>query len=93
VVQLLLSKGADVNAKDVRGCVALHYAAYTCSKDVVMSLMQHRADVTIMNVDGETPHDITGKSRLAPRGVANEISALLLGKEPVPQKKGGCTVC
>jgi len=93
VVQLLLRKGADVNAVDARRCVALHYAAYTCSKDVVMSLMQHRADVTIMNVDGETPHDITGKSKLAPRGVANEISALLLGKEPVPQKKGGCTVC
>jgi len=90
VVKFLLKKGASVNAKDGKGCTALHYAAYTGCTTVVATLMQNRADPAVVNADGQRPLDLTGKSKLAPRGMT-EISLLLQGKDALPDK-GGCVV-
>ncbi|KAJ1479458.1 hypothetical protein T484DRAFT_1814067 [Baffinella frigidus] len=72
------------------GCTALHYAAYTGCTTVVATLMQNRADPAVVNADGQRPLDLTGKSKLAPRGMT-EISLLLQGKDALPDK-GGCVV-
>ena len=60
IAELLLDAGAYIDAKDVRGNTALHYA---CSNygdpygdyDMVKFLLDHGADPTIENKDGEIP--------------------------------------
>jgi ankyrin repeat protein len=56
VVELLLSKNADVNAEeDVRRETALHLAAYYGHFAVARLLINADADRTIQNKDDETP--------------------------------------
>jgi ankyrin repeat protein len=55
MVELLLSSGADVNAKNSSGEVALDYAALHGHKEIVQILLDHHADVNIKNDAGATP--------------------------------------
>jgi ankyrin repeat protein len=56
VVELLLSHGADVNAKDNKlGYTPLHWAVRADNKDVAELLLSHGADVNAKNKHGETP--------------------------------------
>ena len=60
--ELLLDNGADIDAKDVEGNTALHYACCNFIKpygdyDMVKFLLDHGADPTIENKDGQTPED------------------------------------
>lgn len=52
MVELLLSKGADANAKDIHDRTALHYAR---NKDIAEVLLSHGAIVNAQTDKGETP--------------------------------------
>ena len=57
VVELLIAKGADVNAKDKYDMTPLHPAAGRGHKEVVELLIAKGADVNAKDEDGDTPLD------------------------------------
>ncbi len=50
VAELLLERGADVNAKGILGGTGLHWAAINGHKETVAFLLAHGADLTIRDV-------------------------------------------
>lgn len=52
MAEYLIRKGADVNAGDKYGNTPLHLASYSA---MIGKLLQHRADVSIINHEGEMP--------------------------------------
>jgi ankyrin repeat protein len=71
MVKLLLSKGAEVDAKDDDGMTPLHMAAWKGEKAVVALLLSHGAEVNAGNKHGTTPlhyaADFDGYKDLADR--------------------------
>lgn len=53
-LNLLIKKGADVNARDMSGCTPLHLAARNGQKKCLVSLLEHKANVNIRNNEGLT---------------------------------------
>jgi hypothetical protein len=49
---------SDVSVADIFGWTALHFAALQDHAAVVLLLIQHGADVSSMNNDGDTPEDV-----------------------------------
>jgi ankyrin repeat protein len=59
VAELLISRGANVNAKSEDGLwTALHHATGHSTKEMVQLLIKNKADVNAKNKNGETPLDI-----------------------------------
>jgi ankyrin repeat protein len=52
IVELLLSKGADVNIKDNEGKIALHLAK---TKEIAEMLVKKDSSVNAIDVNGKTP--------------------------------------
>jgi len=55
VAELLITKGADVNAKNKDGITPLHLAAAFGEKDVAEKLLARKAEVNARDNDGGTP--------------------------------------
>ena len=61
--QALLAKGVDVNARDVKGSTALHYAARQGDQQLVALLLRAGAYIGVRNLLGEPPlADISPKA-------------------------------
>jgi ankyrin repeat protein len=56
--ELLLTAGADINARDRTGQTALHGAASWGSNNLVKTLATHRADLMAKDSQGRTAADI-----------------------------------
>ena len=54
MVRFLVEKGSAVNAQDHCGNTALHIAVMAGQKEVVRLLLDAKADITLMNAEGET---------------------------------------
>jgi ankyrin repeat protein len=59
VVETLLRYAADVHHQDVLGCSALHYAAFHKHLRVVRLLLDAGAQVSLKNVEGRSPLDLS----------------------------------
>ena len=57
ITELLIAKGADVNAKDKRRGTPLHNAAQQGHKEIVVLLIANGADVNARGFGGMTPLD------------------------------------
>ena len=74
IVELLVSKGADLNAKDMIGMTPLHYVASGGHKEIVELLIANGADVNAKDEYGLTPlHNAADKGR-------KEVADLLIAK-------------
>ena len=57
IAELLITKGADVNAKDSQGWTLLQHAAINGHKEIAQLLIANGADVNAKDHNGETPLD------------------------------------
>eukprot|EP00026_Physarum_polycephalum_P017727 Phypoly_transcript_19050.p1 GENE.Phypoly_transcript_19050~~Phypoly_transcript_19050.p1 ORF type:complete len:135 (+),score=22.87 Phypoly_transcript_19050:77-481(+) len=57
-VELLLSHGAKVNAKDTSGETPLHKAAWRNQTETVEVLIEHGASIDETSKDGKKPYDL-----------------------------------
>lgn len=55
IVRLLLSLGADINARDLLGGTALHRAVELCNEGALETLLKMGADINAQDVFGLTP--------------------------------------
>jgi hypothetical protein len=55
VVQALIQKGANINAKDNDDSTPLHWAAFMGHVDIVNALIQQNAEINLKDNDGVTP--------------------------------------
>ena len=82
-VQLLIDRGADVNAANSRGMTAMHYAARTGNDAAVQLLADHGAKLDAKDRLGRTPMDMANGVMTALTGAdgpKNDRTAELIGK-------------
>ncbi|KAI7705066.1 hypothetical protein KC353_g13100, partial [Hortaea werneckii] len=78
LVDFLLSKGADVNAKTNNGQVALHFTASKSNIDVARKLIEHKATARVKDKRGQLP-----LHRAAAVGHVPLIKLMLENRSPV----------
>lgn len=61
VVEFLVAKGADVNAKNKSNATPLHFAALVGQKGVVEILLANGADIHAKDNNGKTPLDMAAQ--------------------------------
>ncbi|KAK9829643.1 hypothetical protein WJX72_007054 [[Myrmecia] bisecta] len=80
MVDALLAKGADVNARNAKGWTAMHAAAdaHSVSLAVIAALLGHGAEVDAFDDWGTTPLHVAAKA-----GKADVVSVLLQSQKSV----------
>ena len=71
-IESLLRAGASINARDLYGNTALHYANIFGAYKAIEMLEEHNADVNIENNNGKLPLDVAGSE-------AERIAANIFG--------------
>ena len=64
IVEYLISKDANIEAKDNLGNTPLHYASEHIHTDIVKYLVSKGANKNSKNKNGKTPYDLTWKSEI-----------------------------
>lgn len=82
VAEVLLAKGAELNAVNDNGDTPLHKASFIGREDLVMLLIQYNADVSVINGEGRLPRDMTPSNE-----VGDEIAKLLLAAETTEMRR------
>ena len=80
IVELLIANGANVNKRDVRGSIPLHFSAWQGNKEIAELFIAKGAGVNTKNEDGETPLDWAKESSRDPSGLKSmkkEVADLL----------------
>lgn len=83
VVEFLVAKNADVNARDVNGATPLHIAGYSGDESMAQLLLDHKADINARNNNGETILAITalhGTPKMAEFLLANKADVNIRDK-------------
>lgn len=62
ILRLLLSKGADVNAKDNIGRTVLHRALITKKEELISLFLKYGADISALDNDRSTPYILLKKN-------------------------------
>ena len=57
VIEVLPSRGADINLQDEMGCTALMRAAYSGFEELINLLVNNGADTNIKDKDGRKAYD------------------------------------
>jgi ankyrin repeat protein len=89
-IQLLIERGADVNAANSRGMTAMHYAARIGDDPAVQLLADHGAKLDVKDRLGRTPTDIANGVLTAVTGAdgpRNERTASLIDRLMRQQKQ------
>ena len=89
ILEYLLSKGGDVDAKKWDADTPLHDAAAKGLKKNVQLLLQHNANPAATNIHGKTPLDVATKPEI--KNIledAQEQRRVRLGLPPVPLIEG-----
>ena len=81
--ELLIQKGADVNAKGRDGGTPLHSAAFLGQIETAKLLIQNGANVNAKNHKGETPSDAAGTDWEATKFVATFLLKIEMDEEKV----------
>lgn len=63
LVELLLAKGATVDAADAKGATPLHYAAKSLKPKVVLALLRAGADEQLADGAGQTPYAVVADGK------------------------------
>ena len=58
VVQYLIEKGANIEARDHRARTPLHFASYYCKTDVIKYFVSKGANKKAKNKWNQTPYDV-----------------------------------
>jgi len=64
VVELLIKRGADLNAINDKGDTPLHKAAYTSRLDIVTLLLKANASLHILNTEGKKPVQLANQEEV-----------------------------
>lgn len=60
VVDRLISLGASVNCQDVHGSTPLHYAVYSGNRDIIIKLIEQKANIYLTDENGLSPKQYSG---------------------------------
>jgi len=82
--QLLISRGADINAKDVRDMTLLHTAVTKGSPLLVWKMIRLGSDLNAKDIRGRTPFDIAKEKGNGDIAVLIDRDA---GLKVIPTKK------
>ena len=91
VVELLIGKGLDVNAKDEDGDTPLHYTTDQGQKEIAELLIARGADVNAKKANGKTPLDWAKASSSLFGPLEDKVKAAKKETTDLLRKHGGKT--